>query len=171
MSLCYYYCHDYRKESSSWLNPTWDFSGLLIKANRKTLPARLQGENSLSHMKLGTLSLLCSQGIRALCGHASHTPSLVPSSLCLFEVLRKVFFFFFPPSFLFLSSSFFSAQRSFLSSSAQILIVAKKGQTMDTLFLLLLSTSTFPLLAAHSSHPPPFTPKSVSWSFFCLSLP
>lgn len=118
------------------------------------MPARLQGENSLSHMKLGALSLLCSQGIRTPC--VVMLPTLLAWCLQASVYLRlcaKVLIFFFP-SFLFLTSHFFSTQRSFLSSSAQILIVGKKRQTMGTLFLLLLSTSTFPLLAHHSSHPP-----------------
>lgn len=106
-------------------------------------------------MKLGALSLLCSRGIRTPC--VVMLPTLLAWCLQASVYLRlcaKVLIFFFPPSFLFLSSHFFSAQRSFLSSSAQILVEGKKGQTMGTLFLLLLSTSTFPLLAPHSSHPP-----------------
>ena len=113
-----------------------------------------RGKQPFPHETWCTVPPLQSRNQDPLCGHAPHTPSLVPSSLCLFEALCKGFDFFFPLLFYFLTSHFFSAQRSFLSSSAQILIVGKKGQTMGTLFLLLLSTSTFPLLAHHSSHPP-----------------
>lgn len=91
-------------------------------------------------------------------------PALVPSFLCLFiwGFVQRSFFFSFPLLyFLFFSFLlYFSTQRSFLSTSAQVLLLGEKRENMDTVLLLLLSTSTFPLLASPSSHFP-FIPKSV----------
>lgn len=55
-----------------------------------------RGKQPFPHEAWCTVPPLQSRNQDPLCGHAPHTPSLVPSSLCLFEALCKGFDFFFP---------------------------------------------------------------------------